>query len=528
MAEQKVNWDSFSLSDLKAISEENWDAVSTPALKALSGEGFGTGETLSRSFERAATSTLRGLSEFFGNDLDFYNRAFGYQTDLEKEQEFRMMADSNTGAAITGIIAGSIADPTNLIPLARAKNIKEFITQGAGIGAVVGALEPTYEEEFGDSRLKNTLIGTGFGATVGGLLGKLVSKFEASKTAAVESAMGDTRRVDEIINKATEDAPPSLITPDEFSQLLSIQRRIDSGENVSAPELRFVEDISTRLPPLTQDARRAVDIKERISNGEIISVEDDRFLSDFNKFNKPIFEAPPTTVKFMDPVEASANPLTKATVDSGSEVSIGKAMAESEQIAFKTGDYRDYLRTSATRFANIRPEQFARMIDPSNPYRSANVKVLVSKTEDDQEALQQVYGALQGRFKYERQAGKTFKETTEEGQQMIPEDVAVEALLNKKVQEILPPEVLASAVKATRNAIDDLTNARELARVARERGSDEGYAVLQSMMTKAAGLLGAVEGNASNLGRALNYQKQLNKLIAENKQLTPFLGGRSC
>jgi hypothetical protein len=168
------------------------------------------------------------------------------------------------------------------------------------------------------------------------------------------------------------------------------------------------------------------------------------------------------------------------------------------------------------------------MIDPSNPYRSANVKVLVSKTEDDQEALQQVYGALQGRFKYERQTGKTFKETTEEGQQMIPEDVAVEALLNKKVQEILPPEVLASAVKATRNAIDDLTNARELARVARERGSEEGYAVLQSMMTRAASLLGAIEGNASNLGRALNYQKQLNRLISENKKLTPFLGGRSC
>ncbi len=88
--------------------------------------------------------------------------------------------------------------------------------------------------------------------------------------------------------------------------------------------------------------------------------------------------------------------------------------------------------------------------------------------------------------------------------------------------------MLASAVKATRAAINDLTNARELAKIAKERGSEEGYAVLQSMMSKAASLLAAVEGNASNLGRALAYQKRLNQLVRENKTLTPFLGGRSC
>jgi len=203
-------------------------------------------------------------------------------------------------------------------------------------------------------------------------------------------------------------------------------------------------------------------------------------------------------------------------------------MAEADQVAFKTGDYRDYLKSSATRFANIRPEQFARMVDPNNPYRLENVKVLVSKADTDQEVLGQIYGALQGRFRYERQTGKTFQDITEEGQKTIPEDIAVEALLNKKVQEILPPEVLASAVKATRAAINDLTNARELAKIAKERGSEEGYAVLQTMMSKAASLLAAVEGNASNLGRALAYQKRLNQLVRENKTLTPFLGGRSC
>jgi hypothetical protein len=523
-----IDLSSISTSDLEALAAGNLDSVSTPALRLLSGEGFGTGETLARGFERGITSTLRGLSQFFGNDLDFYNRAFGYQTDQEKEQEFRAMMDSNTGAAITGVLAGSIADPTNLIPIGTAKNIKQFIGQGSAVGAVAGVLEPTYEDEFGDSRVKNTLIGAGFGAAIGGAIGKLVSKGEAARTAAVESSGAPMRTADDIAQEAVDIAPEPIITPEQFTTLLDIQRRIEVGDLVTPGEQRFLRDFEDQLPPLSPDAVRAFDIQSKINDGKLITPADQRFLSDFNKLNKPIFEVPTSPAKFVDEAEATVNPLNKAATESGSEVSLGKAMAESEQVAFKTGDYRDYLKTSAVRFADIKPEQFARMVDPANPFKNANVKVLVSKTEQDQEALQQVYGALLGRFRYERQTGKTFEETTREGVQNIPENVAVEALLNKKVQEILPPEVLASAVSATRNAINDLSNARELARVARERGSEEGYAVLQSMMTRAAGLLGAVEGNASNLGRALNYQKQLNRLIAENKQLTPFLGGRSC
>jgi len=172
MAKQKqVDWSKFSTSDLEAIVAEDWSKVSTPALKLITGEEYGTGETLARGFERGVTSTLRGLSQLFGNDLDFYNRAFGYQTDLEKEQEFRTMMDTNTGAAITGVLAGSIADPTNLLPIGTAKTMAQFVKQGTAVGAVAGGLEPTYEEEFGDSRVKNVLIGTGLGAAIGAGIG---------------------------------------------------------------------------------------------------------------------------------------------------------------------------------------------------------------------------------------------------------------------------------------------------------------------------------------------------------------------
>lgn len=524
----EINWGSLSNSDLEAIANNQWDKVSEPGLKLVSGEEYGTGETLGRGFERGVTSTLRGLSQLFGNDLDFYNRAFGYQTDLEKEQEFRTMMETNTGAAITGVLAGSVADPTNFLPIGTAKTLKQFVGQGAAVGAVSGGLEPTYDEEFGDSRLKNIAIGTGFGAAVGGVLGKLVGKAEASKVASVESSPTKVRTAEDVAAKTGEEAAPAVISPTQFNQLLDIQRRIEVGDLVTPAEQRLLRDFEDQLPPLTDDAIKAFDIQGRINDGAMVTQAEQRFLYDFNKLNKPIFQAPPSPIKFVDEATATKTPANQAVVEGGSEVSIGKAMAEADQVAFKTGDYRDYLKSSGTRFAAIRPEQFARMIDPNNPFRDANVKVLVSKSEGDQEALQQVYGALQGRFRYERQTGKTFQDITEEGQRTIPEDVAVEALLNKKVQEILPPEVLASAVKATRSAIDDLTKARELAKIAKEMGSEEGYAVLQSMMSKAASLLAAVEGNASNLGRALAYQKRLNHLINQNQKIIPFLGGRSC
>ncbi len=525
MAEKKINWDKFSISDLEAIAKEDWDSVSIPGLKLYTGQEYDTGETLARGFERGVTSTLRGLSQLFGNDLDFYNRAFGYQTDLEKEQEFRTMMETNTGAAITGVLAGSIADPTNLIPIGTAKTVGQFVKQGSLVGGVAGALEPTYEEEYDDSRLTNIAVGTGLGAGIGGAIGKFVNKAEAAKTAQVEGG-GPIVRTAEEAAVATEEAAAPVINQQQFTNLLDIQRRIEVGELVTPAEQRFLKDFEDQLPPLTDDAVRAFEIQSRINEGSLITPAEQRFLSDFNKLEKPIFQVPPSTAKFVSKEEAVDTPINKALIEGGNQVSAQKAMSEVEQVANKTGDYRDFFETSGTRIASITPTQFARMIDPSNPYRNSNINILASKAAADADILSQIQGALAGRFKYEKQTGKTWSETFEE--KLVPEDIAVEAVINKKIQEILPPEVMVQVIKATRSAIEDLRNARELARIARERGSDEGYAVLQAMMTKASGLLAAVEGNASNLGRALNFQKALQKVIKENGNIAPFLGGRSC
>jgi hypothetical protein len=521
----KVNWGSLSNSDLEAISNNQWGSVSEAGLKLVSNEEYGTAETLGRSFERGVTSTLRGLSQLFGNDLDFYNRAFGYQTDLEKEQEFRTMMDTNTGAAVLGVVAGSIADPTNLVPIGTAKTVGQFVKQGAAVGGVAGALEPTYEEEYDDSRLTNITIGGVLGAGIGGAIGKLVNKGQAVKTAQVEGGGPVIKTADEVSETAEEAAPP-VINQQQFTNLLDIQRRIEVGELVTPAEQRFLRDFEDQLPPLTDDAVRAFEIQSRINEGALITPAEQRFLSDFNKLDKPIFQVPASTAKFVSKQDATQTPINQASVTDGGVISAQKAMSEVEQVAFKTGDYRDFLNTSGTRMASVSPTQFARMIDPSNPYRNSNVNVLASKSAEDADVLSQIEGALSGRFKYEKQTGKTWSQTF--GDELVPEDIAVEALMNKKIQEILPPEVMSQTIKATRSAIEDLRNARELARIARERGSDEGYAVLQAMMTKASGLLAAVEGNASNLGRALNFQKALQKVIKENGNIAPFLGGRSC
>jgi hypothetical protein len=437
--------------------------------------------------------------------------------EIETENLARQAEEERGVATFLGRVAGGLINPSTLIPgTLLFKGAKGLIVGGSAAGGTSGFLRPIYDEE--DLGRGTSAV---VGAVVGGALGGAVAKGadiiseqlakksdEALKAAQIERGQ---KAVDSFDTQGAKVSEPFI--PAQDDTLPFILSKAPEADQLYVDKILGRYDLGDEIPYSV--------IKDVADN-----VEDPKLAALFRNISEPQSITGPAFVKKS---EVEIDPKLKAeTVEAGKYSPTEKAMAEAEEISYKTGDYRDYLKTSATRFANIRPEQFARMIDPNNPFKDANVKVLVSKTEGDQEALQQVYGALQGRFRYERQTGKTFQEITEEGQRTIPEDVAVEALLNKKVQELLPPEVLASAVKATRTAIDDLTKARELARISKELGSEEGYAVLQSMMGKAASLLAAVEGNASNLGRALAYQKRLNQLINQNQKIIPFLGGRSC
>jgi hypothetical protein len=505
LAAKKEGYSDAEIADYLA-QQSNFDAASArqegysdkEILAYLNKQDFTFGQAFMAGARAEVGSELTGATQLLGGEAT--------ESEVEAENLARQAEEERGVATFLGRAAGGLINPSTLIPGALLyKGVKGLIVGGAAAGATAGFLRPLYEED-DLGRGATALLGAGLGATIGGTAGVIAKRFGSKVDGQVEASPATSKTREEIEAELPSLAP----SEDALPVLLS-----------KAPEAdqQYVNSVLSRYEV-------GDEIPYSVVNEIAEKVEDKQLAALFRDLSKPISETAQN--KFIPKEEAVNTPMVKAAVESGSEVSAAKAMSETETIALKTGDYRDYLKSSSTRFADIRPEQFARMIDPNNPFKNANVKVLVSKTDEDQDTLQQVYGALEGRMKYERQAGKTFDEITAEGLRNIPEDAAVDALLNKKIQEILPPEVLASAYKATRQAIDDLSNARELARVARERGSEEGYAVLQSMMGKAAGLLAAVEGNASNLGRALAYQKRLNHLISKDQKLVPFLGGRSC
>jgi hypothetical protein len=246
----KVNLSAIPLADLEALDANQLDKVSLSTLKLLSGEEYDTGETLTRGFERGVTSTFRGLSQFFGNDLDFYNKQFGFKTDLEREQEFRVMQETNPVAAFTGLIAGSVVDPVNLLPIGTAKNIKQFIGQGAAVGGTAGLLEPTYEEQYDDSRLLNTAAGTALGGVIGGAVGKLIEKFGRKVT-------------DDILNTGTVTPDGQEIITPHFKLRLDengewVQEELPVTEAVvnarkQAAERRETEQLDAASTPTVQE-----------------------------------------------------------------------------------------------------------------------------------------------------------------------------------------------------------------------------------------------------------------------------------
>ena len=498
---------------------------------------YGAGESFAIGAERAATAEIRGASELlFGKPQEAAPAVEtpGYEdplewmngtplspeaqrasiaapqerqlTDLERETQYRLAIDQQPLAALGGAVVGSVVSPSSAVGLTAKGIVKGALTVG-GFGAATGAIEPVYEE-FDDSRLTNIAFGAGVGSVLGAGVGAFAAR-QARKADELQQAATEAPDVPVKTREQIEAELPKLEPTESLPALLS-----------KAPEAdqTYVDKILSRYD---DDEFIPVNVLNEVAD----TVEDKNVAALFRGAAKAVADASPENqaVKAFDAKQAA---LTQAATEAPTE---GKALSKTSiQYAEKTGDYRDYLTTSVTRLANIPAASFAKMTAADNPYKNQNFKILISKLGSDDPDLQQIFGGIQGRLKYERQTGKTFEEITRQALDEVPENVAIDALLNKKVEEILPPEVYASAIKAAGRAVDDLMNAQDLARYARETGSDEAYAVLQSQMSRAASLVSALEGNASNLGRALAYQKTLKELIDSNRQLPGYLGGVRC
>lgn len=530
--------------NIKAAREAGYEDTQIADFLAI-GRELGAAEAAGIAFERTATAETRGGSELLQGVLDVSEQPVeatpGYEdplawmngsplsaeperasiaapeekqlTDIEREQLYRIALRQQTGASIAGALTGAVLSPSSFVGGIVTKNFLKGAATVGGFGAATGAIEPVYEE-FGDSRAENIGYGAVIGAGVGGALGAITSKLNKAKM-----AVDNQDYVDKVAAKFDEDVPkPSglredFVDIDETNNLPSLLSKAPEADQ------SYVDNILSRYG---DDEPIPVAVLDEVAE----TVEDKNVAALFRKASKTAVEAVPEN-QLAKASNKQKKAKAAAQVDAPKPGS--KALSRSTlEYAEATGDYRDYLTRSVTRFAAIPPNQFAKMVDSENPYKDSNFKILVSRLSADDPNLQQVYGAIQGRMKYEKRPGTSFEDMKAEAYSKIPREVSIEAILNRKIEEIVPPEVFVGALEAAGEAIDTLMKGKELARYARESNNEEAYALIQMQMGKSAALIASLEGNASNLGRAMSYLKQSKDIVDAGREMLGYLGGVKC
>jgi hypothetical protein len=249
----------LSPEDSKALIEGRFEDVSVEGSKYLT-DGFSTGEVILHQAGRAATSTIRGIEKI----VDIPGISVDEQKDSADERTSRMMFDNNPVASVAGTGVGVIADPAvlpsaALAPLKGATAFRTGLMRGAVAGTVYGAVEPVYEE-YGDSRVLNTLVGAGFGGALGGVVGKLFEKLSPNpkKLAEAESAATEAAIRAEKDAEIELDAAVKTMDDNEMAQGLVSQAVRNNKANPAElrfdPETGTVNSVRIDTSPVTFDA----------------------------------------------------------------------------------------------------------------------------------------------------------------------------------------------------------------------------------------------------------------------------------
>ena len=227
--------------NIELLTEEDKAALLEGRVEDLSYEtkqylldDFDTGQVMSRQFERGATSTGRGILALRGIETE---------DDAEKERVSRMMMDTDPVKSGVAMLGGAIVDPVVIpaavtAPIKLATAARTGLARGALAGATYGVIEPVYEE-YGDSRVLNTLVGAGFGGALGGLVGKLFGnvspnpkKLKEAESAATEAAIRAEKD-----SQIKLDAAVKTMSDNDMMQGLVSQTVRNNNTNPS--ELRF-------------------------------------------------------------------------------------------------------------------------------------------------------------------------------------------------------------------------------------------------------------------------------------------------
>lgn len=497
------------------------------------GQDMSTWDSFLAGADAEVGSEITGIKQIFTDEID--------AEDTAKENVARISSETNPIATGLGRFIGGIVNPSTLLPGSMLfKGAKGFVAAGAAGGAVAGGLRPIFVEEEELGRVGSAAVGAGAGAALGGLLGKLFGPKAVQVADDVQDVADPTKAAVEVgdsVAPVTEAVTEPPISEVDLGRFIEVSRRIQMGEQVTPAELRFITDFNKTVEglELTPDAKVAFGIQEKLAAGEMITPGESLLYRQFlNDTETPIFDLSKLKAKgepaFKTPEQlATETEVNKVNAKAAAQAEAPEGGAKSlsmEETAMKTGDYRDYF-SDINRLGTMTPAQFNRMIDPENPFAKDNLKTLLAETEKNQELFSQVYGGLgKTRMGLERQEGKGFQEIMDEN--LVPEEVSIKEILTRRIQSIIEPEAIAPALNYVSRKVNDLHNLRDLARVARERGNDDAYAVLSSEMTHIAGLLSSLEGNASNIGRALAFQKTIRQVVNANKELPAYLGGLGC
>jgi hypothetical protein len=555
MAEIKQSiLNALSTSDLKALADGNLDAVSTPALKLLADVEFGAGETFARSAERGATGFIRGGADLLrkaGVDVSateqtgvipegYIDPLTGMQgipissettsltapgqrqlTDFEREQEFRAMLSQRPATSLAGYLTGAVlGDPTNLIGFTARTALKGAGQLGA-LGATQGAIEPVYEE-FDDSRLRNIAFGAGAGSVFGAGFGALAGRFARKADEVAAKVEGEPQAVTKT-REEIEAELPALTPSDQPATLLS--RLPETDQSIVDNVLSRYEDVSILPPKAFDELATALET----TNPQAAALF--RGAKELPEAKTAQGQTSLLNGQQPDLIAQSQNAVIKADLQKQTNINAAKvtgddiAEASSATKFERTGDIRDYM-TDPVRTARLNPAQIAKMLSPDNPYKGQNLKTALATNEKVTDALASLIGPVFGRFSREK-AAKTWAKVETKGES-LPYEVAVNSMINRKQEEIYGAEVISAIAKNLASDIAHLDSLKEVARIAKEQNNEEFYAYATQQLAQITALSSSLDGNISNIGRALAYTKQVKKIIDQGGTLPPYLGGFKC
>lgn len=187
-------------------------------------------ETFTTAAKQAVGSEITGAAQILGSEPT--------AEQLYQESVVRQMTEENPVSGVLGSIAGSLVNPSTLIPgTLLFKGAKGLVAGGAAAGAVSGALNPIYsEEDLG--RATSAVAGLGLGTVLGGAAGLLTRKGAGKVADEIAAAVSKntTEQTAPVVAKVAESVG---INPNDVVPTKSLQDSI-------VPWIQSIEDTEVR------------------------------------------------------------------------------------------------------------------------------------------------------------------------------------------------------------------------------------------------------------------------------------------